>query len=215
MKRYWIGTLLFSLGLCVLPLGFTAEKKKTDSHKGHEHEEKRKDEHGHSHEESEEEEGAHAGGEDGHDDHAEHGAEDKHGHGEKDEHGHGGEHEEEGAGGNIGPDKGLLSYSEKTGFVLSPEASKTFEILNQAVSGSGPWTLPSSALVHATSNTTIFRLRAGAYKAIPVSVLSKTRNSITLRSSHLRSGDSVVTKGASYLRIAEVDATSGEVGHSH
>jgi hypothetical protein len=139
---------------------------------------------------------------------------------EKGEHGH--EHEnkheseERSEAKNIGPNKGITSFSEEKGFTLSKEATKTFAIETMPITGPNEWTLPKEALVFSGEKTSVYRVHEGYYKIIDVKVVKKQKSGeITFRSDHLLSGDMIVVKGSGFLRVAEIDATSGEVGHSH
>ncbi len=125
------------------------------------------------------------------------------------------DHSKEENKGNIGPEKGILSFSETKGFALSPEALKTFEIDSKEVTGTSPWILPTAVLVVTGDEKNIYRLRDGAFLRVDVQIINKTKDNVTLNSKALRSGDRVVTRGAGFLRVAEVDATSGETGHHH
>lgn len=204
---YFKSILVLSLSVISFtsfPLYDTArgeEAKKEHAHDEHgDHDDHKESEAGHD-----DHEGEHAHGE----------FEGEEGHGDHDDHGHGEAEEGHEEGGNIGPDKGVLSYNEKTGFVLSPEATRTFAIESKELSGAGSWTVTQEALVYSTSNLWVYRIRGGAYKAVSVAIISKSGASAIIRSSALRGGDFVAVKGAAYLRLVELDATSGEVGHSH
>ena len=136
----------------------------------------------------------------------------EHGH----EHGNKHESEESSEGKNIGPDKGVTSFSKEKGFTLSKEATNTFAIETMTIKGPNEWTLPKEALIFSGEKTSIYRIHKGYYKIIDVKIIKKQKNrEITFRSDELLSGDTIVTKGSGFLRVAEIDATSGEVGHSH
>ncbi len=145
-----------------------------------------------------------------------HGAEEHHDEVKKD-HTSGGhdEHEEEGAGANVGPDKGITSFDEHSGFTLTKEATKNFEIQTARLGSASPWTLPHTALVVTGEDKSVFRMRKERFLRVDVEVLKKDKNQITLRSKNLSLGDEIVVKGAGFLRVAEIDATSGESGHHH
>lgn len=144
-----------------------------------------------------------------------HDEEEGHAH-EKDEgdhgHGHGEEGEEEG-GKNVGPNKGVTTFDERLGFTLSEEAKKSFGLKTISLSGSGPWSVPLQALVRTGAGKSVYRVRDGRFKAVEVRVTAN--NQTLIQSKDLTSGDSVVTQGAGFVRIAEVDVTSGESGHHH
>lgn len=125
------------------------------------------------------------------------------------------DHEEEAAGANVGPDKGITSYDEHSGFTLSKEATKNFEIQTARLGGASPWPLPRTGLVVTGEDKSVFRMRKERFLRVDVEVLKKDKSQVTLRSKDLAPGDEVVVKGAGFLRVAEIDATSGESGHHH
>lgn len=125
-----------------------------------------------------------------------------------------GDHEEENS--KIGPDKGILESHEESGFKLSPEALKNFEIKTQKLSSQGPWELPLSARLLSQEEINLFRVREGFFKRIDFSLLSKTQSVMKITSSELKEGDEVVVNGIGFLRIAEITAFGGAPeGHSH
>lgn len=148
----------------------------------------------------------HKEGED-HDDHDSHGKEAEH----KDDHG-GDEHEESA---QVGPNKGILEADEETGFKLSPEATKNFNLKFQSYSG-GPLSLSMNSILQTTNEKNIYRMRDGRIKRIDISVISKSKSELTFTSSDLKSGDQIVVSGLGFLRMAELAAFGGAPeGHSH
>ena len=134
-------------------------------------------------------------------------------HKDGDGHDHG-EGEEEGEKGSVGPDKGITEFNERSGFKLSPEALKNFDLKYQSLSGDGPWVLPRSALVHSGEEVNVFRRRAGFFKRVDIQTLKQTPQDLTVDSDDLREGDEIVVSGNGFLRIAEL-AASGGVSHGH
>lgn len=126
------------------------------------------------------------------------------------------EGEEEEGGGSVGPDKGITEFSERSGFKLSPEALKNFDLKYIKLNGDGPWALPKSSIVHSGEETNLFRKRNGFFKRIDFQTIKNSGNQITVDSDDLREGDEVVVLGLGFLRIAELAATGGVAhGHSH
>ncbi|MBL7686498.1 MAG: hypothetical protein JNJ49_00580 [Bdellovibrionaceae bacterium] len=151
-----------------------------------------------------------AHGEEGHDHEHGEGAGEKHE--SEAEHGHG----EEEASPAVGPDKGILAADEHQGFKLAPEAEKTFEMKTTTVSAGGTVQLPKAAVVTAGTETNLFRLRDGFYKRIDFETVSRSQNTVSVRSKDLRPGDQIVIAGLGFLRIAEIAAFGGAPeGHSH
>ena len=172
-------------------------KKKKPKQKVHKHKENEKhDEQGEDHKD----------GEPGHD-HKKEGASSGH----SDSHGEEAEAEAK----NVGPEKGITSFDEETGFKMSAEALKTFSVEKIALNGAGPWTVPSSSLLITNEGKSVYRVRNETFKRIDVVVLSKNKTQAVIQSDELGAGDGLVTKGAGDIRVAEVDVTSGESGHSH
>mgnify|MGYP003375202170 CR=1 FL=1 len=145
-------------------------------------------------------------------DHANHGKENDHkDHGKEAAHE---EHEEE-AKLNVGSDKGILSFSEENGFVLSPEALTNFKIKSITLKGKEPWSVPTTALLLTGDEKNMYRLRGNTFKRIDIEIIRKNSNTVQIKSKDLQSGDSIVIQGVGFLRVAELDVTSGESGHSH
>jgi len=123
-------------------------------------------------------------------------------------------HEEENS--NVGTDKGIVKADEEQGFILSPEASKNFEIKTIKLHGVGPWTVPVSARMLSKEEVNLYRIRNGFIKRIDFKLISKNGSSIKIISSDLISGDEVITNGVGFVRIAELTAFGGAPeGHSH
>lgn len=134
-------------------------------------------------------------------------------HSNEDSHNH---EEEEAEGGNVGPEKGIVEASERSGFKLSPEALKNFELKLKKLSGDGPWSVPNSVIVHSGEEVNVFRLRNGFFKRIDFHIIKKSESEITIDSGDLREGDELVISGLGFLRIAELAAFGGVAhGHSH
>lgn len=194
-----------------------AGEEKHDDHKAEAH-----DEHA-DHDEHKEEEKEHS--EDEHGDEHAHG--DEHSNEDKDEHGHEketksaghGDHddhgeEEEEQSSSIGPEKGITEKSEN-GFKLSAEAIKTMEIQMKPV-GSSSISIDKNTLVLVKDEKTVFRVREGWIKRVPVKVLAKSNGIYSISSDSLKSEDQIIVHGTGFLRIAEVFATEGAShGHSH
>lgn len=196
---------LFLIGLFVLGFSTMVKAAGDNDHSGHDHEKKGKP---HSDKEAK-----------GHSDH-DHKKEEKphsdHDH-EKEAKGHsdhGNEEKKEGEK-NVGPKKGVTSFDEVKGFTLSNEAIKNFSIKTEALEGNGPWVIPATALLLTGEEKNIYRLRDGYFKRIDIEVVEKVASKILFKSLEVKSGDSLVVQGVDFIRTAEVDATSGESGHSH
>ena len=168
----------------------------------------------HDHKEGERQE--HKRGEKAHQGEIEH-EDDKDGHAQKDGENKGHDHEqgEEEEAKNVGPEKGITSYDEENGFTLSKEASKHFSLETMVLNASISWTVPTSALLLTGEDKSVYRVRKGSFKRIDVKIVHKNKTQAVIRSGELTSGDQVVTKGVGFLRLGELDVTSGESGHHH
>jgi len=124
------------------------------------------------------------------------------------------EHAEENS--NVGPDKGIVKANEEEGFILSPEASKNFEIKTIKLIGAGPWMVPVSARMLSKEEVNLYRIRNGFIKRIDFKLIAKNGSLIKIMSSDLVSGDEIITNGVGFVRIAELTAFGGAPeGHSH
>lgn len=146
------------------------------------------------------------------------GEKDHHDEGEE-AHAHGGEegvHGAEEGNPGVGPEKGILTADEHTGIKLSLEATKTFELKTEKLTGSGPWRLPKAALVLAGEERNLYRFRDGFYKRVDFTSVQESSEGMTINSKDLKAGDEIVVKGLGFLRIAELAAFGGAPeGHSH
>lgn len=134
---------------------------------------------------------------------------------EEKEHAHNdGEEEGEEASPAVGPNRGITSITSD-GFTLAPEAAGSFEVRTVDFTG-GSLALPKDSIVHVKDDVSVFRLRGELYKRVPVRVVKKGDKESVIESSELKSSDKVVSKGAAFLRVAEIAATGGvSHGHSH
>ena len=179
-----------------------AETEKEDSHnhaEGEHSESKGSDsdapEAGHSDSEAEESDHAHAGeGEDGH--------------------GHGEEGEEENSA--VGPEKGITKADKNLGFQLSESAKKTFKFSTVPATPGQNMILPPSAIFYGLQERNVFRVRDGFIKRVDFKFISNTKSQVVVQIDDLKVGDSIVTTGLGFLRIAELAASGGgAVGHAH
>lgn len=131
----------------------------------------------------------------------------EHGHAEEaaheDEHSEHEEHDEHGddghgeTSGGVGPNNAVTAADEHDGIKLSPKAIEVIGLKTAAYDGQ----VPASALVFYQNNSGVYRLKEDWFKLVPVS--------------NLGVGDQIVIQGTGLLRVADLDAFSGEVGHGH
>ena len=127
---------------------------------------------------------------------------------ESEKNGHG--HDDGGA--KVGPDKGITEKGPQ-GLRFSKEALATYEV-TLIKPAAGIVKLRKQALVTVKELTTIFRVRDGWYKRIPVIIVSRDKELIVVKSTELLASDEVVSSPAGFLRIAEVITEEG-ASHSH
>ncbi|MBS1960191.1 MAG: hypothetical protein JST80_12010 [Bdellovibrionales bacterium] len=112
--------------------------------------------------------------------------------------------------------KGIVSFDEHDGFELSAEARARFKIATAKLAGNGPWSISKRALVYTLDEVRVYVQKNGKIKSEDVRVVSKGKDTATIKAEHLSNGDEVVVSGAGYLRVAEMDASNGEdEGHGH
>lgn len=162
------------------------------------------DEHQHVNEESSKE----------HHDHENKGHTDDH---TKDDHADGDnddEHGEEGeeSTGGVGPNNAVTAADEHKGIQLSAKAQKAIGLKSESYQNGN---VPLSALVRHQNQISVYRLRDGWYKLVSVRVEKIENGQAVVRTDEMSPGDLVVVQSVALLRVAELDAFSGEVGHSH
>ncbi|UYL07365.1 hypothetical protein B9G69_009935 [Bdellovibrio sp. SKB1291214] len=102
------------------------------------------------------------------------------------------------------------------GFKLSAEAVKNFGITTLRLVKSGPWTVPTSAVLYSAEEVNLYRLRNGFFKRIDFTTEKRSPAELLVRSKDLKDHDEVVVQGVGFLRTAELMATGGAPeGHSH
>ncbi len=175
-------------------VGYASTSVSEEKH--NEHEEKSHDEHADHGEEEHANEDQHEDEHAGHDDHDDHG-------------------EEKESSSSVGPEKGITAKGEN-GFKLSTEAIKTMEIQLKSVGSSSLLSIDKNTLVLVKDEKSVFRMREGWIKRVPVKILNKSNGIYSITSEAIQTGDQIVVHGTGYLRIAEVFAAEGAShGHSH
>lgn len=136
------------------------------------------------------------------------------GHTEGEEEGHKDGHGEEEANPNVGPGKGVEAFGHE-GMKVSAKAAASMKLKTAPLSGAGSFRVPIQSLVTFQDDVGVYRVRGGWIKMAHVEVVERTKKDALLRSKDLKAGDQIVISGAAGLRVAELDLTSGEVGHGH
>lgn len=209
-----MNSYLLIIFTCLLSTQFLMADE-SDSHKGHDHKQKKHEEHkndkNHDHKK------------DKHDDH-DHGKED-HSEDEKDHKGHD-DFNEEGAHDDhsghdehsskaVGKGKAIEVVDEKNGFKLSPEAIKTLKLKLQNVDGD-EFLIEKSTLVVSEELKGLYRFRGGFFKFHPVELKKEVNGKYLVKVPGVEFGDQIVINGTGLLRVADVYSTdTAEYGHSH
>jgi len=130
-------------------------------------------------------------------------------HDEKSEHGHGDEKESTGG---VGPNNAVTAADEHDGIQLSEKAIQTIALKTEIWNGES---VSGQSIVYHQDKTSVYRFKEDWYKLVPVSILSKKGNLVQITATELHAGDVILTSGVALLRVADLDAFSGEVRHSH
>ena len=117
---------------------------------------------------------------------------------------------------SVGPGKAITEASKENGFKLSDKAIQVLGIQAMPLAGSYPFQVPPSALVYFQDEVGVYRRREGSFKLIPVKILQKSGNQVTIEADELRGGDFIAKRGVGFLRVADLEAFGGaEAGHGH
>jgi hypothetical protein len=108
-------------------------------------------------------------------------------------------HDHGGGGAAIGKGKGVESYDESLGFVLAKEAIKRLGVVWTSVPIAKTCDLKTAQVISALDRKTVYRLRDQKFKSVKVDC------------HEMKNGDQVVTHGAEFLRVIEMDLTGGEM----
>lgn len=112
----------------------------------------------------------------------------------------------------VGPGKAVLEANKTDGFKLSEVALKNIEVSAQVINSAGAQKLPLSALVRSQEHAGVYRLRAGWFKFIEVKPASKAESGFVVQSPDIKPGDQVVTRGAEFLKLAELNIWNHDEG---
>lgn len=128
------------------------------------------------------------------------------------------EHEEVSS--SVGPTKALLAVrNHGAEFQLAEEAKTTLglKVDKPSIDENGNWRLPRQALISHQEEYSVYRIEEGNWiRSIRVKYLKSDSHSVWLKSSDLRKDDLIVTEGAPFLRLAELEASGkGGEGHAH
>lgn len=106
---------------------------------------------------------------------------------------------------------GAAKLLEDGEFQLTPKAEKRMGIEWLTLKGDGPWKVPVDALVKVKFTTSAYRKFEGRITLVILTDTKREGNFVTISSPDLADGDLLAIKGVKYLRLAEVDISSGTV----
>lgn len=90
-------------------------------------------------------------------------------------------------------------------------------VQSSVLRGPSPWKVPIGTSVSAGRETFVYHQEEkGSFSRIPVAVVRTEQKHEWLQSKALKPQDDIVTEGAKFLRVMELDAAAGEeAGHAH
>lgn len=106
---------------------------------------------------------------------------------------------------------GAAKLLEDGEFTLAPKAEKRMGIEWMTLKGNGPWKVPADSLVKIKFITAAYRKFEGRITLVVLTETRKEGNVVIISSPDLADGDLLAIKGVKYLRLAEVDISSGTV----
>ena len=109
----------------------------------------------------------------------------------------------------VGPDKAVTEFNTENGFILSKKAYEILEIKMQKLSGESSYIVERNGIVYYQDKIGIYRLRNERFKLVPITILQKKGDQITISSKDLNEGDQIAIQGAGLLRVTELDISAG------
>lgn len=188
--------LIIAITSFLLLASFPQLRAEDHDHKEEEKSDTHKEQDDHDHDSKKTDEHSHKDGE-------------KHDDDEKEEHGQG---EEEESVGGVGKNNAVTAADEHEGIQVSAKAQKAIGLQSESYQNGS---VPITALVRHQNQISVYRLRDGWYKRVPVQIEKIENGQAFIQTDELSQGDFVVVQSVALLRVAELDAFSGEVGHSH
>lgn len=101
--------------------------------------------------------------------------------------------------------------NEDGSFNISDKSLKVMGIEFNKLEGSGPWVLPTNALVKIKFTQGVYRKFEGSITYVMVTVLKDDSQKIIVMSDDLEAGDEVAITGTNFLRLTEADLNSETV----
>lgn len=105
----------------------------------------------------------------------------------------------------------VTAFSKEDGFKLSKKAVTSLGVTFKSLKGTGPWIIPKASLVKIKHSTGVYRKWDGWITMVLVKVLSKTKETVTIKSIDLENHDEIAITGVTFLRMTEADLNSDTV----
>lgn len=106
---------------------------------------------------------------------------------------------------------GAAKLLEDGEFTLTPAAEKRLGIKWLKLEGSGPWKVPVEAIVKIKFTKAAYRKFEGRITLVVLDKVNREGKIATVSSPDLQAGDLIAVSGVKYIRLAEVDISSGTV----
>lgn len=106
---------------------------------------------------------------------------------------------------------GAAKLLEDGDFTLSPVAEKRMGLQWETLSGSGPWKVPKQSIALIKFTKGVYRKFEGKITMVVLTKIKEEGSNVVISSPDLQEGDQVATSGVKYLRLTEVDISSGTV----
>lgn len=105
----------------------------------------------------------------------------------------------------------VIDFNKEDGFKLSEKARKNLGVEFIKIKGQNTWEIPKSALIRIKYSTGVYRKWDGWITMVLVTVVSQTKDTVTIRSIDLEDSDEVAITNVHFLRMTEADLNSDTV----
>lgn len=106
---------------------------------------------------------------------------------------------------------GAAKLLEDGDFTISPVAEKRMGLQWETLSGAGPWKVPKQSIALIKFTKGVYRKFEGKITMVVLDKIKEEGSNVVISSPDLQEGDQVATTGVKYLRLTEVDISSGTV----
>ena len=107
--------------------------------------------------------------------------------------------------------EGSAKLLEDGDFTLTAQSEKRMGIKWLVLKGNGEWKVPKESIVKIKFTNAVYRKFENRITLVVLESLKLEGNEAYIKSPDLASGDEVAIKGVKFLRLAEVDISSGTV----